>query len=160
MVEVLFTGLASVLGGDRAAAAQTSLWMHPIYGGTALALEEVQRRMRRAPRATRALASVGVIYAAEYGSGWLLRKLLGKCPWDYGGHGLEVHGLIRLDYAPAWFGLALLFEPLHEVITTVAKKRPEGAPVTTPSGKRADAVWPPPAGVLAADTSDSAPPLA
>ena len=137
VIESLFTGLGSALHRDRAATAQTYLWMHPIYGGTALTLEQVHRRMPRAPRWARALAYLGVIYAAEYGSGWLLRKLLGRCPWDYSGQGRNVHGLIRLDYAPAWFGLALLFEPLQAGVAAAATAEPPPAP------SRADLEWPP-----------------
>ena len=42
-------------------------------------------------------------------TGWLLRKL-GVCPWDYSDAPLNIDGLIRLDYAPAWFAVGLLFE--------------------------------------------------
>jgi uncharacterized membrane protein len=48
------------------------------------------------------LVYVAVAYAIEYGSGWLLQGLVGRCPWDYSGAHWAVHGLIRLDYAPAW----------------------------------------------------------
>jgi uncharacterized membrane protein len=35
-------------------------------------------------------------------------------PWDYTGTPLAVAGVIRLDYAPAWFVAGLLFERLHD----------------------------------------------
>ena len=50
----------------------------------------------------RGIAYLLVIYAAEFGFGWVLRRMLGRCPWDYGTRGINVLGLIRLDYAPAW----------------------------------------------------------
>lgn len=128
VVEVLFTGAASALRRDRSATARTYLWMHPIYGGTALVLERVRKRMRRAPFWARGLAYTGVIYLAEYGSGWLLRHGVGKCPWDYSGSGRDVHGLVRLDYAPAWYALGLLFEPLQALIA-----QPDPAPPTSPA---------------------------
>ena len=34
------------------------------------------------------------------------------CPWDYSKSPLNVNGLIRLDYAPLWFGAGLLFEKI------------------------------------------------
>lgn len=133
-VEALFTGLHSVfVGRDRSATAKTYLWMHPIYGGAGLLLEAVGRGLHRFP-AARPLAYVPIIYAVEYGAGYALRKALGRCPWDYGPNGVNVHGLIRLDYAPAWLAAAYLFEPLaarvrralepmaHAVIDKVAEK--------------------------------------
>lgn len=111
-LEVLFTGLCSVLGRDRAATSKTYLWMHPIYGGAALGLEqlEVAMQRRRVPFAARAAVHTIGIYGVEYTTGALLRRALGKCPWDYGecgGH--HVQGLVRLDYAPLWYAVAALF---------------------------------------------------
>jgi uncharacterized membrane protein len=52
-----------------------------------------------------------LIFMTEYASGFFLRRL-GICPWDYTGRGLNIDGLIRLDFAPGWFGAGLLFERL------------------------------------------------
>ena len=52
-----------------------------------------------------------LIFFAEYLTGSLL-KSFGVCPWDYTGRMLSVDGLIRLDFAPFWFGTGLLFEYL------------------------------------------------
>jgi uncharacterized membrane protein len=131
VVEVLFTGVASAVKRDRSATAKTYLWMHPIYGGTALVLEQVSKRMKRAPFWAHGLAYTGVIYAAEYSSGWILRRGTGKCPWDYSGSGRDVHGLVRLDYAPAWYALGLLFEPLQALIAKT-ESLPEGATAPAP----------------------------
>lgn len=52
-----------------------------------------------------------LIFTAEYATGaWL--KARGMCPWDYTGRSTNVNGLIRLDFAPLWFGTGLLFEYL------------------------------------------------
>ncbi len=119
VVEVLFTGTTSALKSkDRAATAKTYLWMHPIYGATALGMEWLSRRLKRqgVPWPVRGAVYTGLIYAAEYSSGWALKRFLGKCPWDYSGCGRDIHGLVRLDYAPAWYTLGMLFEPLVERI--------------------------------------------
>lgn len=117
MLEVCFTGLgAALFQHDRSATGKTYLWMHPIYGATALGLERLHERLGFLPRPWRALAYMGVIFGAEYATGWLLRRGLGRCPWDYEDRGWSVRGLIRLDYAPAWYGTALLFEPLREAL--------------------------------------------
>ncbi len=122
MLEVLFTGAGAALRRDTSATAKTYLWMHPIYGGTALVMEEVSARLKPLPRPLRALAYTAIIYAAEYGTGWFLKRLLGRCPWDYSPHRWSVHGLIRLDYAPAWYLTALLFEPVRDALLHVTSE--------------------------------------
>ena len=54
---------------------------------------------------------MSVIFSIEFISGTLLnRKSL--CPWDYSRSKWNVSRIIRLDYAPYWFGAGLLFEKL------------------------------------------------
>lgn len=50
-----------------------------------------------------------LIFCAEYLFGFWMRRI-GICPWDYSGRPTNVNGLIRLDFAPLWFGTGLLFE--------------------------------------------------
>ena len=115
-LEVFFTGASAALfDRDRSATGKTYLWMFPIYGATALLLETLHDFMA-VPLALRALVYVLVIYVAEFTTGWALRRLLGRCPWDYTGHGLNLCGLVRLDYAPAWLLVALLFEPARRLV--------------------------------------------
>lgn len=64
-----------------------------------------------------------LIFTVEYLSGLVLRMLLGVCPWDYSGNTFSVNGLIRLDYAPAWFTAGLLFEKLHDLLMKVPALR-------------------------------------
>ncbi|HET9156326.1 MAG TPA: hypothetical protein VFN91_06640 [Myxococcaceae bacterium] len=113
VLEVLFTGTKAALSKDKKLAARTYLWMHPIYGAAGLTLEELHRRLAKRSRLTRALASLGVIYATEYASGAALRRVLGDCPWQYR-NGVHLHGLVRLDYAPFWLAAALGFEWLRD----------------------------------------------
>lgn len=121
-MEVCFTGMGAALQRDSSATATTYLWMHPIYGATALGLEFLHDRLRFLPRPVRALAYTAVIFGAEFTTGWLLRKGLGRCPWDYSGHGWNVKGLIRLDYAPFWYVAGLLFEPVREAFLRVTSE--------------------------------------
>ena len=114
-LEVLFSGShACVTRRDVAAMASTSLWMHPIYASGGLLLEQIAHRTQRWPKVLRAFSYVPAIYIVEYGSGWLLRRLLGRCPWDYSGCNLHLSGLIRADYAPLWFAVGWLFESLRD----------------------------------------------
>jgi uncharacterized membrane protein len=114
VAEVCFTGVsAAIFDRDRSATGKTYLWMHPIYGATMLGLEWLGGQLAFLPWAVRGLVYVAVIYAVEFSSGWLLRTLLGRCPWDYGRRGLNIKGLVRLDYAPVWYLAAVLFEPVR-----------------------------------------------
>jgi uncharacterized membrane protein len=122
IIEVLFTGVISALfQRDRFATAQTYLWMHPIYGAAMLGMEWLGRRMTNLTWLERGGVYLAAIYAVEFTTGWILRRVLGQCPWDYGKRGWSVQGLIRLDYAPAWFAAALLFEPLRLILELAFK---------------------------------------
>jgi hypothetical protein len=123
VLEVCFTGTsAAIFQKDSHGTAKTYLWMHPIYGATALGLEFLHDRLRFLPRPLRALAYTAVIFGAEYATGWLLRRALGRCPWDYTQKGWNVKGLVRLDYFPFWYGAALAFEPAREAFLRVTSE--------------------------------------
>ncbi len=118
-LEVVFTGVAGALTRrDPRLPGQSYLWMLPIYGAGGLGLEGLHRALSssHADWWQRGLTYVAAIYAIEYVSGALLRHALGHCPWDYGDRGLSVHGLVRLDYAPAWFACGFLFERVHALL--------------------------------------------
>lgn len=117
LIEIVWTGLGSILRGDPRLVAQTYLWMFPIYGGGGLILEWLLGRVAGNHWVWRGLLAVGAIYVVEYTTGWTLRALVGRSPWDYSGTPFSVHGLIRFDYAPAWFVLALLFERVQPIVT-------------------------------------------
>lgn len=93
--------------------------MFPVYGGGALLLEPLYRLIASQPWIVRGMVWTVAIFAIEYGAGWLIRKTVGRCPWDYRGAPLSVSGLIRLDYAPAWFVLGLLFERLYLTLSAL-----------------------------------------
>ncbi|ADO68901.1 uncharacterized protein STAUR_1097 [Stigmatella aurantiaca DW4/3-1] len=122
-MEVCFTGLgAALFQKDTHGTAKTYLWMHPIYGATAVGLEVLHDRLRFLPQPLRALAYTGVIFGAAFATGWVLRRALGRCPWDYTQAGWNVKGLIRLDYFPYWYGAALAFEPVREALLNVTSE--------------------------------------
>lgn len=112
-LEIVWTGLGSALRAETQLKGFSYLWMFPIYGLAAF-FEPIHDRIRRLFWVYRGGIWLLLIYVVEYTSGWLLRLLTGSCPWDYrGSTRLEVGGLIRLDYAPAWFAAGLLFERIH-----------------------------------------------
>lgn len=112
-VEITWTGVGSILRHDPRLVGHTYLWMFIIYGMAAPVMEPIHRLIVHYPWPMRGLIWVGVIFALEYASGAFLRLTTGACPWDYSGTRFSVDGLIRLDYAPAWFVLGLGFEYVH-----------------------------------------------
>ena len=115
VLEIIWTGIGSLLGGDLMLGGYSYLWMFPIYG-LALFLEPLHDQLRPWPWYLRGLIWMSVILTIEYSTGWLLKSTLGSCPWDYSGSGFSIDGLIRLDYAPAWFFAGFLFEKLHDTL--------------------------------------------
>ena len=107
-MEILWTGLHSLLEGSFTMMGKTSLLMFPIYG-CASVIGPVYKRIARFPVALRgSLYTIG-IYFTEFVSGAVL-KLLHICPWDYSNTPWNYKGLIRLDYAPLWFAAGLFLK--------------------------------------------------
>ena len=48
-------------------------------------------------------------FSVEYATGRFLDKK-GQCPWSYQKSPWNISHVIRLDFAPAWFLIGLLFE--------------------------------------------------
>ncbi len=111
-VEIFWTGLGSLLKGDPTLRAKTYLWMFPIYG-MAVFLEPIHHHLRDKPVILRGVIYTILIFLVEYTTGWLIKQITGLCPWDYSYNSFSINGFIRLDYAPAWFVVGLLFERLH-----------------------------------------------
>ncbi len=115
-MEIIFTAAGSLLHPknprhpDHRLMGHTSLWMFPIYGLAAF-IYPISRRLRGLPAALRGAIYSGGILTVEYVSGMLL-KHFSCCPWDYGKAKYNVHGVIRLDYAPFWAGAGLIFEKI------------------------------------------------
>ena len=120
-LEILLTSVESFAAGDLKLMGKTSIYMFPIYGmgvllrpigkavdgwigdsGWITAKDWILRH---------GILDMVLIFFAEYLTGSFL-KSFGVCPWDYTGRMLSIDGLIRLDFAPFWFGTGLLFEYL------------------------------------------------
>ena len=54
---------------------------------------------------------MGIIFSMEYLSGLLLSRRK-ACPWDYRRSRWNIGRVIRLDFAPYWFFVGLLYEQL------------------------------------------------
>ncbi|MDR3602425.1 MAG: hypothetical protein P4L49_18390 [Desulfosporosinus sp.] len=111
VLEVIYTGLASLLKGDLSMPGFTFLVMLPIYG-LAVFLEPLHTRLQPQPWWIRGLIYLVTIWGIEYSSGLILTGCLGHCPWHYSDP-LNVNGYITLRMAPEWFLAGLGFEALH-----------------------------------------------
>ncbi|QGU93993.1 hypothetical protein GOM49_01560 [Clostridium bovifaecis] len=120
-MEVVWNGFWSLMKGDINIVGQTSLWMFPIYG-LAVLLELVHNSIRDLPTFVRGGVYTLLIFTIEFISGWIFRNIIGVSPWDYGEIPFAVYGLIRLDYAPAWFIAGLLFEKLHDQLISMKNR--------------------------------------
>lgn len=111
-IEILWTGLHSLLNNDPKLTGTSSLHMFPIYGMAAV-IAPLSRLLKHFKKITRGLIYMFGIFAVEYTSGTFLQKL-GWCPWDYSSCPFHINGVIRLDYAPLWFMTGLLFEKIMQ----------------------------------------------
>lgn len=109
-LEIIFTALNSFRTGDFKFMGNTSLWMFPIYG-MAVFLLPISKFLKGKSVLLRGSIYTCCIFATEFCTGILL-KALKICPWSYDGAPFNIAGVIRLDYAPYWFGTGLLYEYL------------------------------------------------
>lgn len=107
-LEILWTGLGSLLQADKRMLSTTSLLMFPIYG-MAACLKPLCGLLKNRNVLFRGGVYTVIIFTAEYISGRFL-SYFHMCPWDYTGAKASIRGLIRLDYAPAWFITGLIME--------------------------------------------------
>jgi len=115
-MEILWTGAGSLLRRDFKLSSHTSVWMFFIYGAVVF-LEPLCDLLVPYPIVVRGLAYMICIFSAEYLSGIALQRAR-ICPWDYSEETpYHVHGVIRLDYAPAWFAAGLFFEGVYRFIS-------------------------------------------
>lgn len=114
-LEILWTGLGSLIRGDMNMMGHTSVWMFVIYGVSGIGFEFVHNKIRDKRWYERGLIWMYLIFAAELVSGAAL-AIFDIHPWEYNGT-FALFGLIRLDYAPVWFIVGLLFEQVHSFVT-------------------------------------------
>jgi uncharacterized membrane protein len=117
--EVVWTAVTEKAWGkqrDWRLVGRTYLWMFPIYGLLAPLGEPLHNFLRPHSWLLRGLVYLIGIWLVEFLTGWLLRKLTGKCPWDYSHLPGSIQGLIALEYAPVWFIFGLGFERAHDAL--------------------------------------------
>jgi hypothetical protein len=120
LIEVVFTGLYSLLNGNIKLTCQTSLWMVLVYG-TARCLFDYLCVTLHYNRFTMACIYTPLIYFQEFIWGLLFLKVLKKRLWDYGLSHWSPMGLINFRYLPAWFLLALFFDKINYFLHTLER---------------------------------------
>lgn len=110
-LECFWTGLHSIIRNkDPKLTCNTSIWMFPIYGMAAF-ISPVSKKLKKQCTFVRGGIYTICIFITEFLTGKLLKKYC-ACPWDYSKAKLNYDGLIRLDYAPLWFLVGLLYEKI------------------------------------------------
>ncbi|TGE31407.1 hypothetical protein [Desulfosporosinus sp. Sb-LF] len=120
LLEVVYTGLASLLKGDFSMHGFTFLVMIPIYG-LSVFLEPLHTLVRPYHWSIRGLTYLSIIWMIEYSSGFIFAEVLGSSPWHYSDI-LNINGYITLRMAPEWFLAGLGFEFLHDFLDTLPFK--------------------------------------
>lgn len=109
-IEILWTSFEKFRRRDMKLIGNTSIWMFPIYGMASF-FAPISRFIKKSNVLIRGLVYMISIFTAEYTTGYILKKH-DMCPWDYSKSKYNINGLIRLDYAPLWFIVGLIFEKL------------------------------------------------
>ena len=127
-LEILWTGFTAFLSGDMSFTGHSSVIMLPIYGSavfleplspmTTCSVVPPQSYFVSKCQLLRGIVYMILIFAVEYWSGLIL-TFFEICPWSYLNAALNIRGLIRLDYAPLWFTVGLLYEHLYKKLPEI-----------------------------------------
>jgi len=112
-IEVFFTAIGHYIKNKNLSfQGKSYLWMFPIYGSLGLIIEPLYHALKAVPFIFRGFIYLLVIMAGEFISGYILRLIIKKCPWEYKTK-WSVMGLVNLAYAPFWLIFGYLSELLY-----------------------------------------------
>lgn len=112
-LECIFTGAwAFVAERKTNLMGYSSIWYIPLYALAPLFFSLAHAYIFPLPLLVRGILYVPLFFAVEYTAMFALRKLLGASPSEdsYYQSDWNINGLIRLDFAPAFFVLGLVLE--------------------------------------------------
>jgi hypothetical protein len=115
MIEVFFTICRSLYKRNWRLTGETHGYALFMYGTAGIVFDTLHNLLHWHP-ILMGLVYTPLIYLQEFGWGWGLKKLTGRCPWDYGLSRWSPAGLINFRYLPFWFILACLFDPVISVL--------------------------------------------
>ncbi|MFZ7120820.1 MAG: putative ABC transporter permease [Eubacteriaceae bacterium] len=119
-LEIFWTGLTSLINSDYTMEGRTYIWMFFIYG-MAIFFEPIHNTIRQKNIFIRGFIYMFIIFTIEYISGFILRCIIGACPWNYTDYA-SIDGLITLNFIPVWFFAGLLFERIHDLLNCIVIK--------------------------------------
>lgn len=91
---------------------KTYVWMFPIYALIPFLLRFIYSKIAQYPILLRLFIYAFIIFCVEFLSGFLLKQITGKCPWEYT-TGYHVCGFIQLEFTPFWMFFAFIIEYLY-----------------------------------------------
>lgn len=97
---------------------KTYVWMFPIYAIIPFAFDFLYNRLKKLPLMARLFIYASLIFVIEFISGFLLKQITGKCPWEYT-TGLQICGFIQLQFLPFWMFFAFIIEYLFLFIEKI-----------------------------------------
>ena len=111
LMEILWTGLGSLINRNFRLSSNTSIWMFFIYG-MVIFLEPFFVMLEPFYFLLRGSIYAALIFAGEFVIGIALKRA-DICPWDYSHTRYHVKGVIRADYIPAWIIVGLFYEQIY-----------------------------------------------
>ena len=108
-IEIIWTAFHGIKNKNNKFIGYTSIIMFPIYGlASVISLKLKKMKM---PTIIRGIVySIG-IFMVELITGSILKKT-NNCPWDYSDKKYNINGVIRIDYAPLWCIVGVIFEKM------------------------------------------------
>ena len=94
--------------------------MFPIYGLLAFCYPPIYDLIAGYTWYIRGIIYMIGFFVVEYVTGWILIKITGDFVWKYTSR-FNLHGLIQLPHAPAWFLAGLGFEKIYPYIVKISK---------------------------------------
>jgi len=98
-----------IQGRDIRMQGYSFLWMLPIYALMIL-IEPLKEVFSEVSFLLRGVIYVVGVWVLEYIAGFIIKKISGRCPWDYSEAKYNLHGYIRFDFFPFWFALMMFIE--------------------------------------------------
>ena len=111
-IEIIWTAFHGIKSKNNKFIGYTSIIMFPIYG-LASVIKPISLKLKKMkmPTIIRGFVySIG-IFMVELITGSILKKTI-NCPLDYSDKKYNINGVIRIDYAPLWCIVGVIFEKM------------------------------------------------
>jgi uncharacterized membrane protein len=116
-LEIIYTAIKALIKKhDLRLKGNTQLWVMPLYAfGGVFLLEPVYTMFAENSIILRFfIYGTGILFI-EYLAGFIFKKIVGRCPWEYHGK-WNIQGLINPPYFPLWGMAGIVFEKLYQFL--------------------------------------------